>query len=70
MEPDRWQRVTAIFEQALEREADERPAFVKDACAGDAELQREVEVMLGSHDEAGSFLSDSPASPAAARGSA
>ena len=63
MELDRWQRVTEILESALERQGEDRLAFVNDACADDADLRWEVGILLKAHDQAGSFLSESPASP-------
>jgi predicted Ser/Thr protein kinase len=44
--PERFARVRAIFEAALERPAAERRAFAAGACVGDAALLREVEAML------------------------
>ena len=55
-----WQRVTELFEQALERAPDKRAAFLKSACAGDADLLREVESLLAQHDAETGFL-ESPA---------
>jgi serine/threonine protein kinase len=46
MEPQRWKQIDAIFAAALERDAAERPAFLDEACAGDAELRKEVESLL------------------------
>src|SRR6185503_7539240 len=43
---DRWQAVQTILSGALERRPDERPAYLANACAGDADLQREVESLL------------------------
>ena len=45
-----WQRVTELFEQALERAPDKRSEFLKSACAGDDVLLREVESLLAQHD--------------------
>jgi len=47
MTPERWQQIDKLFEQALEKEPDCRPSFLDEACAGDAELRREVESLLG-----------------------
>jgi tRNA A-37 threonylcarbamoyl transferase component Bud32 len=44
--PERFAQIRAIFEAALERPERERRAFAAGACAGDAELLREVEAML------------------------
>jgi len=45
-----WQRVTELFEQALERAPEERAAFLRSACEGDDVLLREVESLLAQHD--------------------
>ena len=66
MTPERWQKVTEIFEVALLRDADSREAFVAEACAGDEELRREVEAMLASHNQASRFIEE-PAMDVAAR---
>src|SRR2546425_4250565 len=57
-----WQRVTELFEQALERAPEERSEFLKSACAGDYVLLREVESLLAQHDADTGFL-ESPAVP-------
>jgi eukaryotic-like serine/threonine-protein kinase len=46
----RWAQVSELFESALGRPASERNAFLRDACAGDSDLQREVESLLAEHD--------------------
>src|SRR5207244_8810275 len=60
MNPERYQRIQALLQSALERESDERGAFLNEACAGDDSLRRQVESLLVSHEQAGSFL-ESPA---------
>src|SRR2546425_9553153 len=60
-----WQRVTELFEQALERAPDKRSEFLKSACAGDDVLLREVESLLVQHDADTGFL-ESPAVAAVA----
>jgi serine/threonine-protein kinase len=53
-----------IFAVALEKcTPAEREAYLDEACAGDAELRRQVEALLKSHTAAGQFL----AVPAAAQ---
>jgi len=54
--PERWQQAREIFKSALEREASERAAFLDKACSGDESLRLEVESLLGSLEEGGSFL--------------
>jgi len=44
---NRWQQVEKLCQSALELEEGQRKAFVQDACAGDEELRREVESLLG-----------------------
>ena len=56
MTPERWQQAREIFKSALEREASERAAFLREACAGDESLRLEVESLLSSLEEGGSFL--------------
>jgi hypothetical protein len=60
MNADRWPRVKEIFHDALERAPAERSRFVAEACGGDAALQAEVERLLAAHDQAGSFIEQSP----------
>jgi TolB-like protein len=47
---DRGQQISRIFHEALGRDSRERAAFLAEACAGDAELYREVESLLGDDD--------------------
>src|SRR5262245_10920260 len=53
---DRYQRVKEMFQAALDHPQQERMTFLADACAGDAELQHEVEQLIALHDEAASFI--------------
>src|SRR5947207_8809523 len=54
--PERWKRVEAVFEQALELPQDQRAAFLQENCNSDAEVRREVESLLSSHERAGNFI--------------
>ena len=56
MKPERNRQIDRIFQAALEREPVERVAFLDEACAGDPSLRREVEALLDSHEQAGSFI--------------
>jgi serine/threonine protein kinase len=60
----------AIFAAALELPADQRGAYLDQACAGDAALRRQVEALLRVHDDAGDFFDKlTPAArPASAEG--
>jgi serine/threonine protein kinase len=55
MTPERWARVVELFEALADRPAVERQARLAAACAGDAALRDEVERMLDSDAEAGTF---------------
>ena len=46
MTPGRWRQVKQLYQSAAERPADERDAFLTEACAGDDALRGEVERML------------------------
>ena len=46
MDTRRWQRVSAIFDEAVDAAHDLRPELLNELCAGDAELRREVEALL------------------------
>src|SRR5580765_2920252 len=46
MTPERWKQISQIYEGARLRAANDRAAFLADACAGDASLQREVQALL------------------------
>jgi eukaryotic-like serine/threonine-protein kinase len=57
MTPQRWLRVTELFEAALERGAEERAALLGQGCNGDEELRREVESLLATHEGNSGFMS-------------
>src|SRR5215216_5434561 len=65
MTPERWQQVKQIFNSAIAYRPDERDVFISQACSGDDELRSEVESLIASHEESGSFI-DKPAFEAAA----
>ena len=59
MNPERWQQIKKIFEEALDKDSAERGEFIKEACGKDESLQREVEELLISYD--GESFLDKPA---------
>ncbi|MBS1790609.1 MAG: serine/threonine protein kinase [Acidobacteria bacterium] len=65
MTPERWQQVKGIFQQALEQETGRCAEYLDEACAGDAELRREVESLLHS-DQGTTNPLDAPLSQLAA----
>jgi non-specific serine/threonine protein kinase/serine/threonine-protein kinase len=56
MKTNNWEQLKSVFQAALELEANERAAFVVEACKGDTVLLDQVQKLLSSHDEAGPFL--------------
>ena len=50
-----WDRVKQVFQAALERSVETRPAFLAETCSDDAALCAEVESLLRAHEQAGSF---------------
>ena len=56
MKPERWQQVERLYYAALEREPDERAAFLESACAGDESLRREVASLAAAGDRIGAFM--------------
>ncbi len=74
MERERWGQVEQIFHAALQVEERRRGELVRQSCAGDEDLRREVESLLAHHNEAGSFIetpafADAGASPLRPRSS-
>ena len=66
MTSDRWQRIEALYHAALARLAGERPAYLREACAGDEGLRLEVESLLAQSASDPNFLG-TPAAVIAAR---
>src|SRR5688500_391927 len=56
MKPDRWRQVDELFEAALQRDREQRPALLDQACGSDPELRREVEKMLKFDEQAADFI--------------
>jgi serine/threonine protein kinase len=48
---ERLQQIEEIFQEALQRDSAERDVFVREACGGDTELEREVISLLANHDQ-------------------
>jgi serine/threonine protein kinase len=60
--PELYEQIGQIYHAALELAPENRSVFLDQACDGNEEMRREVERLLASNDQAGSFL----AAPAAA----
>lgn len=65
MTPERYQRIKSLFHSALERAADERPAYLAEACGGDTALLANVEALIAADEQSGDFM-DAPAYEVAA----
>ena len=66
MTPERWQQIDQLLEAALGRVANERAAFLDQACTGDEELRSKLDALLAAHDRAESFI-ETPALEATAK---
>ena len=60
MNPDKWRKISELFDAALNRPLDQRAAFIESECAGDEEVRRRVEAMLAA-DAQQDLLMDRPA---------
>ncbi len=56
MDADRWQRISRLYHEALERPVDQRDAFLDACCGGDDVLRGEVASLLAHEASAESFL--------------
>src|ERR1051326_5993126 len=56
MELERWKKVESLLQSALDRDSRERDSFLRDACAGDETLEREVRSLLARAERLGDFL--------------
>jgi len=61
MNPERWQRIKQLLDEAIALEDAERGPYLDRACAADFELRSEVESLLSSHEQAGTGFLNSPA---------
>jgi serine/threonine-protein kinase len=58
--PERYRQIIELFKSASDCDSKVRPEFLAKACAGDDDLQREVESMLSADAHPGGFLEQSP----------
>ena len=63
--PQHWERIKSLFNEALELPPEHRAAFLA-VCCDDEKLRAEVEAILEHSQRAGSFLQESPAQRLAA----
>ncbi len=58
MNSERWEKVKGLFDAAVELEPHKRRQFLDTSCGTDERLRREVENLLASFANAGSFMED------------
>ena len=56
--PAQWRQVKQTFQAAIELEANQRVAFLAEACAEDAIVRAEVESLLVAHERPGGFMEE------------
>jgi eukaryotic-like serine/threonine-protein kinase len=56
--PERWKQIESLFDVAVELSPESRDAYLAETCGGDAELRKQVEALIRSHEEAGSFIEE------------
>ncbi|HEU5257847.1 MAG TPA: hypothetical protein VFU28_17780 [Vicinamibacterales bacterium] len=56
MTPERWRRIEEVYQEAGERPARAREAYLAGACGDDHELRREVELLLAQDASANAVL--------------
>src|SRR5215813_10560774 len=56
MDPERWQKIEALYQGALMLDRAQRSAFLAGECGGDHVMRREVESLLFHDQNAGDFL--------------
>jgi len=56
MTNEQWEQVKEVFDAALQHRPDERAQFLDEVCGADETMRREVEALLSSFDDVGSFM--------------
>src|SRR5580692_7675336 len=69
MDPERWKQIDGVLQSVLDRAPEERDAFLRQACAGDQDLESEVRSLL-THEQSAERFMDRPALEIAAHGMA
>src|SRR5712692_5012926 len=57
MTPERFQQVSQLYHATLEREPEQRAAFLRQSCGTDRDLRHDVESLLASEESAEAFFS-------------
>jgi len=50
----RWQQIESLFQEAVRHPVEERDAWLRDVCAADDDLHREVASLPANHHESAS----------------
>ena len=58
MTPERWKQIESVFDAAIELAPAERESYLAGECGADAELRWQVEQLIRSHEQAGSFIEE------------
>jgi serine/threonine protein kinase len=56
MDSERWRHINDLYHSALEREPERRAAFLAEACEGDNDLRREIDLLLLQSDSTGGVV--------------
>ena len=59
MKPERWRQIDKLLDDALDKKASQREAFVAEACGDDEELRDKLETLLESYARAEGFIEGS-----------
>src|ERR1019366_10623581 len=62
MTPERWARINALFEHAIDLAEPDADSWLAAECHDDPELRQEVQKLVRRHRSAGTFL-ETPATP-------
>jgi hypothetical protein len=66
MDPERWNQVDRLLQSALQIPSAQRDAFLREACGGDDQLEKEVRSLIAAQNQASGFVG-APALDVAAR---
>ena len=56
MNPEHWQKIKGLLDDAMKLDAQKREQFLDDVCGNNLKLRREVEELLASSENVKSFL--------------
>jgi eukaryotic-like serine/threonine-protein kinase len=56
MNPERWQRIEALFQLSIEQKPENPMAYLESICTDDSALRAEVEALLIAHEKASHFI--------------